>query len=142
MIKRIFVMIVAASLLTTIGCFKKEAVRVEPRVKEKGYSDITSQELMHKMKSKESFLLLDVRSREEYDQGYIKGTLLIPHMEIESRYGELGCRCHEIVVYCRSGKRSVTASKSLVRLGFGRVKNLLGGIEAWKKAGGQIVKEE
>jgi hydroxyacylglutathione hydrolase len=101
-------------------------MRVEPRVEEKGYSDITSQGLMQKMKSKERFLLLDVRSREEYNEGHIKGAIFIPH----------------VVIYCRSGRRSVTASKSLVKLGFGRVKNLLGGIEAWKKAGGKIVKEE
>jgi rhodanese-related sulfurtransferase len=45
------------------------------------------------------------------------------------------------VVYCRSGYRSVTASKALVKLGFGRVRNLSGGIVAWKKAGGEVIKD-
>lgn len=66
---------------------------------------------MEKIKRGESFVLLDVRSKEEYTQGHIKDAILIPHTEIESRYSELGCRCKEVVVYYKSGRRSVTASK-------------------------------
>ena len=137
--KRIFVIVSISLFLIIPGCFKKGVEVVEPGLEKKGYSDITSQELMQKIRNKERFLLLDVRSKEKYEQAHLKGALLIPHTEIESRHGELGCRCREIVVYDRLGRRSVTASKALAKLGFGRVKNLLGGIKAWKKAGGEIV---
>jgi len=140
--------IVALSLLLIIGCTQrkerglKQEVVSKQTVERKGYSDITPQELMQKIENKERFILLDVRTKEEYAQGFIKGSVLIPYTEIASRHGELGCKCHEVVVYCKSGHRSAIASKTLVKLGFHRVKNLLGGIKAWKKAGGEVVTGE
>ncbi len=113
-------------MLLLNGCVKRSV----KTPKQNGYSDISPQELIQKIEQGEKFVLLDVRSEEEYRLGHIKDAILIPHTEIESRYKELGCKCREIVVYCRSGRRSVTASKALVRLGFGRVKNLSGGIKA------------
>lgn len=134
--KGLFLLIVLALFLAQ-GCATKSAKITQQRV----YSDITSQELMQKIARSEKFILLDVRSRGEYKSGHINGAFLIPYTEIKSRYGELGCKCREIVVYCKSGHRSVTASKALVELGFGRMKNLAGGIEAWKRAGGKVVRD-
>ncbi|MDO9575104.1 MAG: rhodanese-like domain-containing protein [bacterium] len=132
----VFLAIVIPLLLTDC-CIKKRAKIPQ----QKSYSDITPQELIQKIERGGKFVLLDVRSEEEYRSGHIKDAILIPHTEIESRYKELGCKCREIVVYCRSGRRSVTASEALVRLGFGRVKNLIGGIIAWEKAGSEVIKD-
>jgi len=134
-IMRIIFVTIGVSLLLSTGCIKRSVKTPE----QNRYSDISPQELMQKIEQGEKFVLLDVRSEEEYAQGHIKGAILIPHTEIESRYSELGGK--EIVVYCRSGRRSVTASKALVRLGFGRVENLIGGIIAWEKAGGEVIKD-
>lgn len=136
-IMRIVFLTIGVSLLLLNGCVKRSVKTPEQR----GYSDISPQELIQVFEQGEKFVLLDVRSEEEYRLGHIKDAILIPHTEIESRYKELECKCREIVVYWRSGRRSVTASEALVRLGVGRVKNLSGGIKACEKAGGEVVKD-
>lgn len=109
-------------------------------VKTERYSYITAEKLAEKIKKGEGFVLVDVRTPEEYAQEHIKGAVLIPYGDIPSKYERLGCKCHQIIVYSKSGDQSAIASKVLVELGFERVENLLGGIETWKKAGGKIVK--
>jgi rhodanese-related sulfurtransferase/rubrerythrin len=79
---------------------------------------------------KGEFLLLDVRQLEEYKQGHIPGSLLIPLGELEARHGELD-RDEKIIVYCRSGHRSKAAATALCRLGFKSVYHLDGGIINW-----------
>jgi len=67
-------------------------------------------------------LLIDVRTPAEYAQGHLEEAINIPHDQIETRAAELGNdRSRQIVVYCRSGRRSGIASKTLERLGFTRV---------------------
>ena len=110
-------------------------------VREKEPSGITVTELMEKIKRNERFVLLDIRTQDEFNQGHIKGALSIPYDEIETRYKELGCRCKEIIVYCLKGENSQLATEFLIKSGFHRAKSLIGGIEAWKKAGGEISRE-
>lgn len=81
-------------------------------------------------------VVLDVRTQSEYDSGHIYGAVLIPHTELETRIGELaGHENHEIIVYCRSGVRSVEASGILDSNGFTKVYNMAGGLLAWRSAG-------
>lgn len=80
--------------------------------------------------------LIDVREPEEHELVKIKGSILIPLMEIESRIEELKKLCDpkngEIVFYCRAGSRSDMAIQYLQSLGFGsHLKNLRGGINAY-----------
>jgi parallel beta-helix repeat protein len=83
-----------------------------------------------------NLVLLDVRTKGEYDGGHIYGATLIPVTELLARIGELASRKHDsILVYCGSGGRSVTASGILDSNGFTEVYNMLGGITAWKSAG-------
>lgn len=125
-------------LAFSLNCLGRGA---QSQIEEKGYSDITVKELMEKMERGEEFLLLDVRTPEEYAEGYIEGAVLIPYTEIEKRYEELGYKDSEIVVYCKMGYRSAIAGRALAKLGFGNVKNLLGGIEVWKEMGGEVIKK-
>jgi rhodanese-related sulfurtransferase len=83
--------------------------------------------------------ILDVRKQEEYDEGHIIGSTLIPVQELEARLNELP-RNKKILVYCRSGNRSVTASETLVKNGFAQIFNMKGGITEWKNAGYDVVK--
>ncbi len=80
------------------------------------------------------FVLIDVRTPEEYREGHIAGARLIPVQELAGRLSEVP-RDRQVYVYCRSGRRSAKAAALLARHGFERVENMQGGILAWKAAG-------
>ncbi len=83
---------------------------------------------------KGEYLLLDVRTQGEYDEGHINDPTLIPVDELESRLAEIEeYKNLPVLVYCRSGNRSATAAKILLDNGFQEVHNLLGGIGAWNE---------
>lgn len=84
--------------------------------------------------------LLDVRTKEEYDQGHIEGAYLIPVQELESRLDEIPTG-KQIIVYCRSGNRSRTAASILIENGFGMVYDM-GGISDWQAKGYPVVMGE
>ena len=78
--------------------------------------------------------LVDVREPVEHAEDHIDGAKLIPLGQLEKRIGEID-RNAQVVVMCRSGKRGMEALGKLEGLGFHDVKNLEGGILAWKEAG-------
>jgi len=83
-----------------------------------------------------NLVVLDVRTREEFDTGHIRKALLIPYTELEQRIMELAeHKNHEIIVYCFKGSRSEIACGILDSHGFTKVYNMLGGIDAWKVKG-------
>jgi len=90
-------------------------------------------------KSPVPFIFLDVRTAEEYADGHVDGSLLIPVQELEGRLNEVP-KEKRVYVYCRSGKRSVAASNVLVKAGFSNIENIEGGINAWIDAGYPVVK--
>mgnify|MGYP000253427211 CR=1 FL=1 len=79
----------------------------------------------------EEIILLDVRTEGEYNAEYIPGAINIPLSDLESRIDELDSS-KAIIVYCKSGGRSRTASETLAQRGF-VVYNMEGGINAWKE---------
>ena len=78
-------------------------------------------------------LLLDVRTPEEYAEGFIAGSVNIPLQELETRLSEIPHDMH-IVVYCRSGNRATQAADLLIRNGYNNVYNM-GGVSQWEEAG-------
>lgn len=79
--------------------------------------------------------LLDVRTPEEFAEEHIEGATLIPLDALNDSLGKLqGVKEKKIVVYCKSGMRSVAASRILVNNGFVPL-NLQGGINEWKNEG-------
>lgn len=80
-----------------------------------------------------SAFLLDVRNEDEFAAGALNGATLIPLPELRERLSELN-REQEIVVYCKSGKRSAQAAEILQNNGFKSVRTLRGGIMAVKAA--------
>ena len=94
----------------------------------------------HKMMSEsKDFILLDVRTDEEYREQRIEGAVLLPDFEITDRAEkELPDKNKLMFVYCRSGRRSESASKVLVSLGYTQVFDI-GGILNWpyETIGGQ-----
>jgi rhodanese-related sulfurtransferase len=136
--------ILGAALASLAGCVSGEGGRgTQMKVvrKEVGvrYMDITAREaadLLEKSKP----LLLDVRTPGEYSQGHIKDARLIPLQQLESRWREIDAyKDKDVVIYCRSGHRSVAASEMLVGHGFTKLHNLRNGIKGWQKAGQTVV---
>jgi sulfur-carrier protein adenylyltransferase/sulfurtransferase len=85
-------------------------------------------------------LLVDVRERDEWDEGHLPGAVHIPRGSLESRIERAAPeRSTPILVYCTSGARSAFAAKTLEELGYGDVRNLAGGIVEWKRGGLQTV---
>ena len=81
-------------------------------------------------------VLVDVRERDEYEQGYIPGALHIPRGNLESRVERaIPDRSTPVVIYCASGNRSVYAAKTLAELGYEDVVSMSGGFQAWKQNG-------
>ena len=93
--------------------------------------NITAEEAKQIMDTEEGYIILDVRTQEEYDESHIPGAILIPNTEIEARAEEiLTDKDQLILVYCRSGRRSKLAAEILVELGYTNIKEF-GGIIDW-----------
>ena len=96
------------------------------------YEQISGAKAKALMDSESGYIIIDARTREEYDQGHIPGAILIPEYEIADRAEkELPDKAQLILVYCRSGRRSKIAAEELVKLGYTNVKEF-GGIIDWE----------
>jgi hydroxyacylglutathione hydrolase len=87
----------------------------------------------------EDWFVLDVRSRDEWLDGHIGGSLNIYAGLLEGRVGEVP-QDRKVAVVCKTGTRSSFASSILLRADRKNITNVLGGMEAWKKAGYDVVK--
>ena len=95
------------------------------------YVNITAEEAKQIIDSEEGYIILDVRTQEEYDQGHIPGAIVISHEEITEKAEKvLTDKDQLILVYCRSGRRSKIAAEALVELGYTNIKEF-GGIIDW-----------
>ena len=95
------------------------------------YVQITQTEAKELMQSEESYIILDVRTYEEYASGHISGAICIPNETIsKTTPAELPDKNQLILVYCRSGNRSKQASEKLAKMGYTNVKEF-GGINTW-----------
>jgi len=96
------------------------------------YIDISVEKVHEMLESNpEQIILLDVRTEGEYNAEYIPGAINIPLSDLENRIAELDSS-KAIIVYCKTGSRSRTASETLAQRGF-IVYNMEGGINAWRE---------
>ena len=122
--KKIILIILAMVGLTACG-------QDMENVQEAVYVNITALQAKEIMDSEEGFIILDTRTREEYEESHIPGAILIPYDEIlEKAEGVLTDKDQLILVYCRSGRRSKLAAQDLVKLGYTNIKEF-GGIIDW-----------
>ena len=94
---------------------------------------------------KEVDYLIDVREPEEFSAGHIQGAILIPRGLLEFKVSsteELNARDKKILIYCKTGGRSLLAAKSLVEMGYANIVSLDGGYDAWLLAGYPVIKAE
>ncbi|MFH0846233.1 MAG: rhodanese-like domain-containing protein [Patescibacteria group bacterium] len=98
---------------------------------------ISAKDLYKRIQNKENFVLLDVRTPDEFKRGYIKGAVLLNLSENFladlNKIGISNKKNEPIVVYCRSGSRSQILYSVLKTLSFTNVKDLEGGLLSWKK---------
>ena len=95
------------------------------------YENITAAEAKELMDTQPGYIILDVRTAEEYAEGHIPGAILLPYDEINQKAaGVLTDRNQLILVYCRSGRRSKIAAEALVTLGYTNIREF-GGIIDW-----------
>ena len=95
------------------------------------YKKISAEDAKARMDSGDTIVILDVRTKEEYDAGHIAGAILIPNETIIDKQPELLPDLNaEILVYCRSGNRSAQAAKKLIAIGYTNVVDF-GGIIDW-----------
>ena len=108
-------------LLTLLSCSESGAPELEqspqktagPTVQKQAWQQIRA-----------SALLIDVRTPAEFDQGHLDRAINIPYDQLEARIAELGDdRDRQIVLYCRTGRRSGIGEQTLEKLGFTRVLN-------------------
>ena len=125
-------LIALASLLvgcrnnTTIDSFTDSLSESEVK-----YQKITAAEAQKIMDEGVPYILLDVRTEEEYKEAHIAGSILLPHTDISSNALEqLPDKNEIILIYCRSGRRSAEAAEALAQMGYSHVYDF-GGIIDW-----------
>lgn len=95
------------------------------------YKQISMAEAKEMMNTESDYILLDVRTQEEYADGHIPGAICVPNEEIDTEPPvELPDKEQVILVYCRSGNRSRQAAEKLAAMGYSNIKEF-GGIIDW-----------
>ena len=127
--KRMIPFLIFTSILT--GCSTKSSGET--------YRQISPSDAMAVMEEESNYILLDVRTPEEYASGHIPGAINVANEMIRGKEPvELPDKNQLILVYCRSGNRSKQASEKLVKMGYTNIVEF-GGINQWT---GEIVKPE
>ena len=111
------------SLLLLAGCGGGE--------KEASYQQINQEEAKEMMDTQE-VIILDVREQDEYDSGHIPDAVLLPvgTIDEDAAAAAIPEKGSTVLVYCRSGNRSKTASSALAELGYTNIYEF-GGIKTW-----------
>ena len=125
-------------LLAAIICFGMAAIkfctaRMKPNTapaQPKSTADLTAEEAKVRMEENPDAILLDVRTQEEFDEGHIPGAVCLPNEFITAEMPFPFEKDAEILLYCRSGRRSAEATSKLRGMGFTHVFDF-GGILDW-----------
>ncbi len=111
---------------TCLSACKKEAKEAQAQ-----YHFIDAKEAKKLMDEKEDYLIIDVRSKEEYEDSHIKDAINIPNEVISDKAIDiLKDKQQLLLIYCRSGRRSKEAAMKLADLGYVNVYDF-GGIQDW-----------
>ena len=128
--KIILIIIILTIIIIGVVCvmnIKEKIIENEVIIKHVSMNDI-----VQIMEENENYIILDVRTQAEYNQGHIPNAICIPNETIdENVVNKLPDKNQMILVYCRSGNRSKQAAEKLKKLGY---TNLIefGGIIDWK----------
>ncbi len=119
--KYIMILVSIIMIMGLTGCEKKDM----------SYTQISMEEAVDMMAKEENYIILDVRTAEEFAEKHIPNAINIPNETIGSEeLAELPDKNQMILVYCRSGNRSKQASEKLAALGYTNIYEF-GGINDW-----------
>lgn len=107
-----------------------EGVAAEPDGETGGVVDIDSARAVELLDGDGKYVLVDVRTRSEYDADHAPWALHIPVDELPQRYAELG-QTARVICVCQAGARSAAASEFLLSIGATEVYNVVGGMSGW-----------
>ncbi|MBR2832324.1 MAG: rhodanese-like domain-containing protein [Oscillospiraceae bacterium] len=120
--------VLCAAALLGFGC-SRQIMDGDGMVR--SYEQITQEEAARLMEAEKDYILLDVRTREEYAEAHIPGAVCVPNEEIGTEPPpELPDKDQLILIYCRSGRRSKEAAQKLFDMGYTRIREF-GGIITW-----------
>lgn len=105
------------------------------------FNAVRVDDLAAELASSPDVVLVDVRTADEYAEGFIPGAISIPLQELPQHLDMLPNLDQNIVVYCGSGHRSAIAMTALNLLGYTNTRSLMGGVGAWTN-GGQVLTQE
>ena len=95
--------------------------------------------LEHQSRHPDHLFVLDVRTPQEYAEGHVPGAVNVPQDQLASRLAEVP-KDKDVVIYCRSGRRSVLAADVLAANGYSRLSHLEGDMNAWLAKGRPVEK--
>ena len=121
--------IALTAVLILTGC--GSSADDKPAGDKKTYRQVSPEEAAAMMEGEEKYIILDVRTQEEYETAHIPGAICIPNETIGTEdIPELPDKEQLILVYCRSGNRSKQASEKLAKQGYTNIVEF-GGINSW-----------
>lgn len=135
--KWIYVILIIVIIVIGVIMFTNKDTDKDINESNFGVKHVTMDDIVEIMEENEAYIILDVRTIEEYNEGHIPNAICIPNETIdENVVNILSDKNQLILIYCRSGNRSKQATDKLENLGY---TNLIefGGIMDWK---GEIVK--
>ena len=111
--------------------FKDVLSQAKKEIREVSVHDVDSA-----IKNRSDFVLLDVREKEEWDEGHLPGAVFLPRGFLEVRIEKtVPERQTPVMIYCAGGVRSALAAKSLKEMGYTDVVSMAGGYGEWKNSG-------
>src|SRR6476469_8773128 len=101
----------------------------------KNITEISPEDAASKMQNREA-VIIDVRDKDEYDEGHIPNAIHLSRglleLDIEEKVSDPNAM---IITHCGGGGRSALAAQSLQKMGYKNVRSMAGGLKAWKAAG-------
>jgi rhodanese-related sulfurtransferase len=128
---RTVLLAVVGSLLAAVTL---AADPVQPTPPAKVATMTQEQLVQHQTQHADHLFVLDVRTPQEFAAGHVPGAVNVPHDQLAARLGQVP-KDKDVVLYCRSGRRSALAADVLAANGYTRVSHLEGDMQAWVERG-------
>lgn len=127
-----FLLMVSAILLLTVNLNAVETNESEIKI----VSAMKANALIEQNSDNPKFVIVDVRTNEEYKSGHISNSINIDYesSDFKDKLSTLA-KDKTYITYCRSGRRSTAASEIMLDMGYEYIYMIAGGIDAWDKAG-------
>ena len=122
--------------LFSAGCLTKNVQIIQDKTGTWNLTAFEARNIIESNSSNSNYIILDVRTRNEFDSGHIAGSLSIDVSSDSFNDEILKLPMNkDYIIYCQSGRRSQKAVDKMKKMGYSKLYHIIGGIEAWKRAG-------